>query len=163
MISIIAAVDSNGVIGKDGNMPWHNKEDLRWFKRITMGHCLVMGRKTYDAVGALSGRRSLVLSRNPEFAEDHPDICIDSIEKCIEFCKQQDQIFVAGGASIYEQFLPYADELIITRIPGEHEGDTYFPLWPISTPWDRTNTFLIYPPSSRMDSQRIVVNFFSRG
>ncbi|SIR52638.1 dihydrofolate reductase [Haladaptatus litoreus] len=130
----IAAVAENGVIGSDGDMPWHYSEDLRHFKETTMGHPVIMGRTTYDSIagqigGPLPGRTNVVLSRsNPDLPEDV--VLVHGIEEAIaEVEELDDTAFVIGGATIYEQFLPYTDELILTEIHEEYDGDTRFPEW----------------------------------
>ncbi|EFW93798.1 Dihydrofolate reductase [Haladaptatus paucihalophilus DX253] len=130
----IAAVAENGVIGRDGDMPWHYSADLRHFKETTMGHPVVMGRTTYESIagqldGPLPGRTNVVLSRsNPDLPEEV--VLVHSVEEAIETVEElDDTAFVIGGATVYEQFLPHADELILTEIHDEYEGDTHFPEW----------------------------------
>ncbi|WP_266079031.1 dihydrofolate reductase [Haladaptatus caseinilyticus] len=131
---LIAAVAQNGVIGDGGDMPWHYSEDLRHFKETTMGHPVVMGRTTYDSIagridGPLPGRTNVVLSRsNPDLPEDV--VLVHGVQEAIdEVEKLDDTAFVIGGATVYEQFLPHADELVLTEIHAEYDGDTKFPEW----------------------------------
>ncbi|WP_247000333.1 dihydrofolate reductase [Halosolutus gelatinilyticus] len=135
----IVAVAENGVIGKDGEMPWHIPEDLRHFKETTMDHPVVMGRVTYDgileAIGEpLPGRTTIVLtSRDLETPENV--IVADGLDAAIEAAKTAaaerhggtDRAFVAGGATVYEQFLPAIDRLVVTEVHDDPDGDTRFP------------------------------------
>ncbi len=130
-ISLIAAVADNGVIGDGNDIPWHLPEDFRHFKRTTMGHHLVMGRRTWDSIGrALPGRTTIVISRGrPEL----PDgvLLRDSLEAALETARGrgEDEVFIAGGAEIYRHALPLADRLHLTRVRASPGGDTHFPEW----------------------------------
>ena len=130
----IAAVAENGVIGRDGGMPWHYPEDMRRFKEITTGHPVIMGRTTYESIagqldGPLPGRTNVVLSRsNPDLPEEV--VLVHSVEEAMETVAELDDVaFVTGGATVYEQFLLHADELLLTEIHEEYDGDTRFPEW----------------------------------
>ncbi|HKQ48884.1 MAG TPA: dihydrofolate reductase [Phycisphaerae bacterium] len=138
---IIVAMTPDRLIGKGGALPWHEPEDLKHFKRTTMGHAVIMGRKTYDSIGRpLPGRRNIVITRNVETpksqkvkSEDGTSLdVVHSLDEALELCRQrgEETAFIAGGAQIYEQALPVADEMIVTWIqqPGL-TGDTYFPAW----------------------------------
>lgn len=138
-VALIVAVAENGVIGRDGGMAWHYPADLRHFKETTMGHPVIMGRVTYESIveglgHPLPGRTSVVLtSQDREYPEDV--VAVDSIENALEVAREdlavRDRddatVFVAGGGSVYEQFLPVADRLYWTEIHETYEGDTYFP------------------------------------
>lgn len=128
-LSIIAAVAANGVIGRDNQLPWHLSEDLRRFKRLTMGHHLILGRKTFESIGRpLPGRSMVVVSRRrPVLAEGVR--LADSLQTAIDLADRagDDEAFVAGGAEIYAMALPLADRLYLTRIEADFEGDTRFP------------------------------------
>lgn len=128
MISLIWAMDENQVIGKNNQLPWHLPEDLKFFKRTTMGHPIAMGRKTMDSIGKpLPGRENIVITRNHDFTKDGFTI-LHSVEEFIQYSnKLEDEIFVIGGAEIFKVFLPVADRLYITRIHAQFEGDTFFP------------------------------------
>jgi len=136
-IALIAAVAENGVIGVDGEMPWHLPADLRHFKETTMGHPVVMGRLTYESIaadigGPLPGRTNIVLSRgSPDLPDDV--VVVDSVEAAVDAAEgaagEGETVFVIGGATIYEQFLPRADRLVLTEIHDTYEGDTKFPSW----------------------------------
>jgi len=138
-IVIVVAVAENGVIGNDGEMPWHYPEDLRRFKETTMGHPVLMGRRTFESIRErlgepLPGRTNVVLTSNPELLTDGVRPAT-SIAAAVETAAEtgSETAYVIGGASVYEQFLPLADRLAITEIGAEYEGDTYFP----TVEWDR--------------------------
>ncbi|WP_227353322.1 dihydrofolate reductase [Haladaptatus salinisoli] len=131
---LVAAVAANGVIGRDGDMPWHYAEDLRHFKETTMGHPVVMGRATYESIaaridGPLPGRTNVVLSRStPDLPEEV--VLVHGVEEAMDAVSELDDVaFVGGGATVYEQFLPHADEMVLTEIHEAYEGDTEFPEW----------------------------------
>jgi len=133
-IIIIAAVDKNGCIGKDTAIPWHNKEDFAHFRKTTIGHPVIMGRKTLESMGkALPERPNIVLSRS-DLLRINPTFCVQSIEQAFEYAEdfRMGDCFIIGGAEIYKQTLSLADEMIITHMNLEVEdGDTFFPEWPI--------------------------------
>jgi dihydrofolate reductase len=116
------------VIGKDGDLPWHIPEDLRFFKQTTMGHAMIMGRKCYASIGrALPGRRSLVLSRNPDFEAPGCEV-FQAFDAALSAARESDPCpFVIGGAAIYELALPLVTRLVVTEVHAVHEGDVYFP------------------------------------
>ena len=121
----IAAMAENRVIGNKGQIPWHLPEDFKWFKRTTMGDILVMGRKTYESIGRpLPGRETLVLSRVPRNIAGVQVVADLNKLKHLETDKT---IWVAGGSEIYKQMLPQCDELFITRVHRNVEGDAFFP------------------------------------
>lgn len=128
MISIVVAMSENRVIGRAGEMPWRMSNDLKRFKRITMGHHIVMGRKTFDSIGRpLPGRTSVVISRTATY--DDPQIKVArSLPEAIEIAGDDDEIFITGGAQIYAEAVPLADRIYLTQIHCEIEdGDTFFP------------------------------------
>ena len=125
-ISLIWAMDKNQLIGKDNQMPWHLPSELAYFRRVTTGHPIVMGRKTYESIGKpLPKRTNIVITRNPEYA---PEGCVvvHAIEEVLERYGGE-TVFIIGGAQIYRAFLPYAEKLYVTRIEHEFTGDEYFP------------------------------------
>lgn len=127
-ISMIVALSQNNQIGINNKMPWHIPEDLEYFKRITMGHTIIMGRKTYESIGrALPNRKNIILTHNHSLV--FPGIStLHSVEDVLNLATQeQDEIFIIGGGEIYNLFLPYADRLYITQINAFIEGDTTFP------------------------------------
>lgn len=123
---LIWAMDANGLIGKEGGMPWHLPGELAYFRKTTMGYPIIMGRKTFDSLGRpLPGRRNVVLSRNPEFRADGVETMQDPQMVLDKF--RSEPFFVIGGAQIYRLFLPHAERLYVTRIDHAFEGDEYFP------------------------------------
>lgn len=126
MISLIVAMGQNRVIGLRNKMPWHLPADLAYFKKMTTGHSVIMGRKTFQSIGRpLPNRTNIILTRDKSFAAEGCKV-IYSITEAIELAKKED-LFVIGGADIYQQFLPYVDQVYITQIHEEFEGDTFFP------------------------------------
>ncbi|WP_028044144.1 dihydrofolate reductase [Candidatus Stoquefichus massiliensis] len=130
MISIIVAMDDNQLIGKkesSNGMPWNNKEDLKHFKETTINKTILMGYTTYMAIGRpLPNRKTIVVSF--ELFDDERVEVRTSLEEVIQEYKDSgEDLFISGGASIYQQSLPLADQLLISRIPGKYEGETYFP------------------------------------
>ncbi len=128
-ITLLAAIGRNLVIGRDGSMPWHLPEDLAHFKHTTMGHTLVMGRKTFDSIGrALPGRRTIVVTRNPSWS--HPDVeTAHSLADALALAGPADQVFVVGGGQVYGEAMPFAQQMLLTEVPDAPEGDTFFPEW----------------------------------
>lgn len=126
-ISIIVAIAENGVIGGGNELLWHIPDDLKRFKRITSGHSVIMGRKTYESIGKpLPNRRNIVISRNPSFAVAGAEVAC-SIANALEMTKSENEVFIIGGGEIYRQALPMATKLYITRVHDKYEGDTFFP------------------------------------
>ena len=126
-VAIIAAVATNGVIGRNNDLPWHLSADLKRLKALTMGHAMIMGRKTFDSVGRpLPGRTTIVITRDPGFRADGVEVA-HSLDEALERAAGDDLVFVAGGTRIFELALHRADRMYITRVHGEPEGDTYFP------------------------------------
>ncbi len=127
LVSIIVAASANNVIGVDGDLPWHLPEDLKRFKQTTMGKPMIMGRLTYASIGrALPGRRSIVLTRQPDFSADGCEIA-SSPEEAIGMAGDVEEVMVIGGGKVYEQMLPMTDRIYFTRVHTEIEGDTFFP------------------------------------
>jgi dihydrofolate reductase len=127
IISLVAAAAENNVIGKENALPWRLPADLRFFKNLTMGHTIIMGRKTYQSVGKpLPGRKNIVITRDSSFFADGC-IVLGSLSDAFKQCKDEDEIFVVGGADIYHQSMAFADKIYLTRVHGIFAGDTYFP------------------------------------
>ena len=132
IVLIAAVAEQNRVIGKDMDLPWHIPEDLKHFKRLTTGHPLLMGRKTFESIvhqfgGPLPGRRMVVLTRSADFS-DYPEVeTYASIDDAMDALADADTVFIGGGEAIYRQFLPRADRLELTLVEGDYTGDTYFP------------------------------------
>lgn len=129
-MTIVAAVARNGVIGVDGGLPWHLPDDLRRFKELTLGHVLVMGRKTYASIGRpLSGRTTVVVTRDPTWDPGTGTVLVarDVPEAVAVAAAIDDEVFVVGGAQVYAAALPLADRLELTWVDAEPAGDTRFP------------------------------------
>jgi len=129
IISLIAAISENGVIGKDGGIPWRLSEDLKLFKRVTMGHHLIVGRKTYESIGKpLPGRTMVVLTRQENYKAEGCTV-VHSLPEALDLARDagDDEVFIGGGAALYALALPLADRLYISRVHAEVNGDTYFP------------------------------------
>jgi dihydrofolate reductase len=126
-LSIIVAMDDNHLIGKDNGLPWHLPADLAFFKKVTTGHSIVMGRKTYDSIGRpLPNRRNLVITRSANVSIEGCEV-FNSIDSALQSAKEEEEVLVIGGANLCKQVLDQADRLYITHIEGVFEGDTYFP------------------------------------
>ncbi|WP_440007107.1 dihydrofolate reductase [Halomicrococcus sp. SG-WS-1] len=143
---LVAAVAENGVIGRDGGMPWHYPADLEHFKETTTGHPVVMGRTTYESIaadlgGPLPDRTNVVLSRSdPDLPDDV--VVVESVDAAVEAAERAaearvvDVAYVVGGASVYEQFIPRADAMVLTEIHDAYEGDTRLPGWSEDDGWN---------------------------
>lgn len=132
MINAIAAIaKENRVIGNKGQIPWHIPEDFAHFKNKTMGHPIIMGRKTFETFPKpLPGRTHIVITRDITYKAPEGVFVCDSIEKAIELAKEKeggDEIFIIGGGRIYNEALPFTDRLYLTLVDGNFEGDTFFP------------------------------------
>ncbi len=127
IVSIIAAMDRNRLIGNKNQLPWHLPADLAHFKKVTMGKPVIMGRKTYESIGRpLPGRTNIVLTRDPSFQADGV-ITTDSLAAAIELAGDADEVMIIGGGSIYELALPIADRLYLTYVENSFDGDAWFP------------------------------------
>lgn len=142
-ISIIAAVAENNVIGNNNSLIWHLPADLRFFKSKTTGHFIIMGRNTFESIGGgrpLPNRTTIIISRNPEYKIPEGCILVNSLEQAVEICKGEEEIFICGGAQIYEMALPIATDMYITKIHQNFEGDTLFPPIP-SHSWQLISSY----------------------
>ena len=147
-LSLVAAVAENGIIGADGEMPWHYSADLRRFKETTIGHPVLMGRRTYESIearlgGPLPGRTNVVLSRRAELGLPDGAIHARDVEEALGHAEaalegDRETVYVIGGATVYEALIDRADELLITEIPESPDGDTCFP--EIDDEWERSET-----------------------
>ena len=130
MVTIVAAVARNGVIGADGGLPWHLPDDLRLFKQTTLGHVLVMGRRTYESIGRpLPGRTTVVVTRRPGWSPGAEKVVVaHGVEEALARARAiDDEVFVVGGKELYAAALPRADRLLITHVDQAPKGDTVFP------------------------------------
>jgi dihydrofolate reductase len=128
-IALIAAVASNGGIGKNNALLWRLPEDLQFFKRTTMGCPVIMGRKTYESIGRpLPGRRNIVVTRNPKWAAPGVDTAL-SLQAALALAADADKAFVIGGEQLYALALPFAQEVVLTEVDREFEADAFFPDW----------------------------------
>jgi dihydrofolate reductase len=126
-IILIAAMAANRVIGRDNKIPWQIPGEQQRFKKLTMGHALIMGRKTSEAIGRpLPGRRNIVISRNPDFQATGSEVVL-SLEEGIALCANEMKIFIIGGEQIYRLALPFADTVILSILPYDVAGDARFP------------------------------------
>ena len=129
MLNIIAAIGRRGELGRDGDLVWHISEDLKHFKRLTLGHTVIMGRRTWESLpkGALPERRNIVVTTNPEYSAPGAEIA-SSLADAVRMAADDDEIFIIGGGSVYEQAVNAADRLYLTQIEAEAEdADTFFP------------------------------------
>jgi dihydrofolate reductase len=126
-LTLIAAVARNSVIGRNGAIPWRLPGDLPRFRRITMGHTVVMGRRTWESLGRpLPGRRNLVISRTPELALAGTEV-FPSLQDALVACHYACEVFVIGGTEVYREALPLAQRLLLTEIDADIPGDAFFP------------------------------------
>ena len=133
IISLIAAVSENNVIGKDNKLPWHLPADMKYFRDTTMGHCVIMGRKNYDSIPLkyrpLDGRTNIVVTRQSDFKAEGC-VVVNSMEDALNESKKRNEseVFIIGGADIYRQTIAIADKIYYTRIHHTFEGDAFFPV-----------------------------------
>jgi dihydrofolate reductase len=132
-IALIVAMAQNGVIGRDNKMPWHLSEDLKYFKKVTMGKPVIMGRNTFESIGKpLPGRDNIIISRNPDYEADGISV-VGSVEDALDLASQLTdhdagtEIMIVGGAQIYAQTLPLAQRLYLTEVHADVHGDARFP------------------------------------
>jgi dihydrofolate reductase len=126
-VSIIVAMAKNRVIGTAGRIPWHLPNELQLFKRVTMGHHIIMGRKTWESIGrALPGRVSVVVTRKPDYAAAGA-VVTQSLSAALDVARSDDEPFVIGGAELFEAAMPCARRLYLTEVSGDHEGDVWVP------------------------------------
>ena len=129
MLSIIVAKAQNNIIGKDNKLLWHIPEDLKMFKKLTTGHIIIMGRKTFESLGrVLPNRKHIVFTQNPDFKINNENVkVIHSMLEIQEYIENKEENFVIGGAMIYNLLMPYTNKMYITEIHKDFEGDTVFP------------------------------------
>lgn len=131
-LSIIVATAKNRVIGVNNTLPWHLPEDLKRFRALTTGHHIIMGRKTYDSLGRLlPGRTTVIVTRNQAYKVEGA-IVVHSLEDAIAACGDDQEVFLIGGAELYQDGLKLANKLYLTEIDAEYEGDAFFPEFDLS-------------------------------
>jgi dihydrofolate reductase len=127
MITLVVAVSDNDVIGRANQLPWHLPEDLKHFKRVTLGKPIVMGRKTYESIGKpLPGRHNIVVTRSPNYRAEGVTV-VAGVDEAIAAAGEAAEVMVIGGAELFKLFLPRAGRLHLTRVHGNIEGDVYWP------------------------------------
>lgn len=159
---MIAAVARNGAIGRDNGLPWRISGDLQFFKRVTLGKPVVMGRKTFESIGRpLPGRENIVITRNPDWCADGVE-CAASLEQALDLAGRSvdedgaKEIMVIGGAQIYRQALPLARRLYVTQVDAEVEGDAFFPY--LDDCWHETSR-QCYPASEKDEYNYCLVQY----
>jgi len=155
-IGIIAAISENNIIGKNGTIPWHSKEDFRHFKKTTMGFPIIMGRKTFASIGKpLPGRLNIVITSRVNSIEQKENlIAFPNLNKALDYCRQNNylKVFIIGGEQLYRAALPVADFLVLTRMKLVVDGDKFFP------PVNMENWRL----TSRDERDDFVIEYFER-
>ncbi len=127
-VNLIVAMAKNRVIGINNKMPWHLPADFAWFRKHTLGHPVVMGRKTFESIGKpLPGRRNMVISRNPDWRAAGCEV-YHSLNTALATCTPTEPVFVIGGASLYNEALPVTVRLYVTEVDAQPDGDTWFPV-----------------------------------
>jgi len=134
VVVIAAVAEKDRLIGNGTRLPWHIPDDLRRFKRLTLGYPLLMGRKTFESIlvqfgKPLPDRRHIVLTRSPESLQHPAAECFSSLDEALDELKHETKVYIGGGAEVYKACLERADRLELTIVAGDHEGDTYFPAW----------------------------------
>ncbi len=142
IVSIIAAMDNQRGIGVENRLPWRLSADMKRFRELTMGHHIIVGRKTYESIGKpLPGRQMIVVTRDNEFRADGCDVCHSLIEALeIARSRGEHEAFIGGGAQIYEQALPLADRMYLTLVDAEIVADTFFPAFDLQA-WNERERF----------------------
>jgi dihydrofolate reductase len=126
MISIIAALDEKNGIGLKGKLPWHISKDLKRFKSLTLGHCVIMGRKTFESIGkALPNRKNIVITKQSGISAKNVSI-VNSLEEALEKAGKG-EVFIIGGGEVFKQAIGKADKLYLTKVQGDFKCDTFFP------------------------------------
>ena len=154
ILSLIAAMDNNRLIGKDNGLPWYLPVDLQHFKSVTMSKPILMGRKTYDSIGRpLPGRRNIVLTRSD--AEIEGVTTVHSIDEAISVANDVEEVMVIGGSSIYEMVLPKVQRMYLSFVDGEFDGDAWFPEFD-EDEWEITEEKTLQPDEKNAHSCRFV-------
>jgi dihydrofolate reductase len=133
IVSLVLAMAENHVIGRAGQLPWHLPDDLQHFKRLTVDHTVIMGRKTFEEIKQpLANRRNVVISRNPDFPARGATV-VPTLEEALALGATESEVFVIGGGEIFRLALPRADRLYLTLLHAKPEGDTFFPSFDLTT------------------------------
>lgn len=128
-LAIIVATDLNGLIGKDNDLPWRLSADLHYFRQITMGKPIIMGRRTHESIGRpLPGRENIIITSDQDYQAEGCTV-MHSLQSALQHCEQHQEVMIMGGASLYQQCLPLADKIYLTQVDAELSGDTWFPEW----------------------------------
>lgn len=155
-ISLIVAMAKNRVIGTGNRIPWHLPNELKLFKSLTMGHHIVMGRRTYESINRLlPGRTTVIVTRQRDYKVPGA-VVAHSVEKALAACKGDDEIFVIGGADIFRETLPVADRIYLTTVDAEPEGDTFMPELDMSE-WRETSAQSFVPDDKHAHAYRFAV------
>jgi dihydrofolate reductase len=161
IVSIIVAIDRSGGIGKGNQIPWKLSDDLKHFKRLTMGHHLIMGRKTYESIGkSLPGRTTIVLTRNPDF-QIEDGYTVHSLEEAIELAEScgENEAFIVGGGEIYQSAIDLADRIYLTQVDAQIDCDVFFPTLNENN-W--TETYLLFQDKSEANEYPFTISLFKR-
>ncbi|MEJ5963678.1 dihydrofolate reductase [Pedobacter immunditicola] len=138
IVSMVVAISENNAIGKNNQLLWHLPADLKHFKEITSGHTIIMGRKTYESIGeALPKRRNIVITRNTELALPGVEV-MHSLQEALSSCEEENEVFIIGGAEIFNQSLNLTDKIYLTRVHQNYAADTFFPDIDL-TKWQESN------------------------
>ena len=155
-ISLIVAMAKNRVIGADNKIPWHLPNELRLFKSLTMGHHIVMGRRTYESINRLlPGRTTVIVTRQRDY-EVPGAVVAHSVEEALAACRGDDEVFVIGGAELFRETLPIADRLHLTVVDAEPAGDTFMPEIDMSA-WRETSSQSFRPDEKHAHAYRYAV------
>jgi len=128
-VYLVAAVAANGIIGARGKLPWHIPEELKHFKKLTLGHPVIMGRRTWESLkGPLPQRENIVVTRTPGYEAAGAAVA-NSLDAALALCAGEPVAFVIGGTQLFQDSLPIADGMVLTEIHRDYEGDTWFPEW----------------------------------
>ncbi|HBW13753.1 MAG TPA: dihydrofolate reductase [Proteiniclasticum sp.] len=129
MLSLIVATTREGIIGKEGALAWRIPKDLQYFKKVTMGKTMIMGRKTFESLpGMLPGRKHVVLTRNRDLSFPEGVEVLHDLEEVLKYRDLSEEVMIIGGGELFQHFMPYCEKLYITYVNKEFQGDTYFPL-----------------------------------
>ncbi len=156
LVSLIAALTSERIIGKDNALPWHLPADLKHFKQLTLGKPIVMGRKTFESVGhPLPGRHNVIVTHQRDYHVPHCTV-VHSLQAAFDTLQATPEIFVIGGAEIYRQALPFADQMYLTLINAAIPGNIYFPIWQAAE-WEQVSEICVEADSQNPYAYRFLL------